>query len=161
MRTPSPQRPICRARSKWMLRNVAQFSKLNMATQKITLYDSKRDILVETYVSPADAERATTDIVFATELLRRAVNQDSQPSTSTDADCMSYDLNSDDINASFIDEEALDTEATVDVNSETQESEVSLYRWSPPCVLLLLETYRSMEETFIVAKSPKKKCGRK
>lgn len=32
-----------------------------MATTKIVLYDSDRDIAVEAYVSAADAERAKTD----------------------------------------------------------------------------------------------------
>lgn len=38
---------------------------------------------------------------------------------------------------------------------------VSLYRWSPPCVLLLLETFRSMEETLNSGKLSQKKVWAK
>ncbi|KAK9876099.1 hypothetical protein WA026_011210 [Henosepilachna vigintioctopunctata] len=39
----------------------------------------------------------------------------------------------------------------------THESEASLYRWSLPCVLLLLETYRGMEKDFSNRKFSQKK----
>ncbi|CAH2088166.1 unnamed protein product [Euphydryas editha] len=83
-----------------------------MATVKLTLLNTERNILVDVDVSAADAQRAST-------------------------------------------------EDTAYPNSETQESEASLYRWSTPCVLLLLESYRSMIKDFNSGKiSQKKSLGK-
>ncbi|XP_030757313.1 uncharacterized protein LOC115883137 [Sitophilus oryzae] len=125
--------------------------------RKITLYDSERSVLVEAYVSPEDAERAATDIVFATQLLKSIENE--EPSTTINTD-MNDDCNNYDPNDNFIGEETLNETGETQIQLiETQENEASLYRWSPPCVLLLLETYRSMEGTLKSGKLPQKKYG--
>ncbi|XP_048515807.1 uncharacterized protein LOC125502119 isoform X3 [Athalia rosae] len=137
-----------------------------MATVKLTLFNAERDILVDVDVSAADAQRASTDTLFATQLLNKALNE--QPQTSTSADLADENVQfSDDGTDNFIDEEFLNTEDTAYPNSETQESEAfvyisaSLYRWSTPCVLLLLESYRSMENDFNSGKISQKKVWEK
>ncbi|KAH0557658.1 hypothetical protein KQX54_009807 [Cotesia glomerata] len=131
-----------------------------MATLKLTLFNAERDILVDVDVSAADAQRASTDTLFATQLLNKVLNE--QPQTSTSADLADENVQfSDDGTDNFIDEEFLNTEDTAYSNSETQESEASLYRWSTPCVLLLLESYRSMENDFNSGKISQKKVWEK
>ncbi|KAG5863391.1 hypothetical protein JTB14_013562, partial [Gonioctena quinquepunctata] len=94
---------------------------------------------------------------FATELSTKALNQQSGPSTSANVDNDNLSLSNDAFNNNSSNEEYLDTEDTGDLNSETHESEASSYRWSPPCVLLLLETYRAMEKDFSSGKFSQKK----
>ncbi|XP_074099952.1 uncharacterized protein LOC141528025 [Cotesia typhae] len=132
-----------------------------MATVKLTLFNAERDILVDVDVSAADAQRASTDTLFATQLLNKALNE--QPQTLTSADLADENVQfSDDGTDNFIDEEFLNTEDTAYPNSETQESEgASLYRWSTPCVLLLLESYRSMKNDFNSGKISQKKVWEK
>ncbi|KAK0167762.1 hypothetical protein PV327_001626 [Microctonus hyperodae] len=94
---------------------------------------------------------------FATQLLRSATeqNQEQESQASTSTTHVEHDENTSII---LIDEESFE-EAT----TETQEFEgnaegrVSLYRWTPPCVLLLLETYRSMEGILNKGKISQKK----
>ncbi|CAH2084224.1 unnamed protein product [Euphydryas editha] len=135
-----------------------------MATVKLTLFNAERNILVDVDVSAADAQRASTDTVFATQLLNNALNEQPQTSTSLPIVPDFADENvqfSDDGTDNCIDEEVLNTEDTAYPNSETQESEASLYRWSTPCVLLLLESYRSMEKDFNSGKITQKKVWEK
>lgn len=95
------------------------------------------------------------DIVFATQLLKSIENE--EPSTTINTD-MNDDCNNYDPNDNFIGEETLNETGETQIQLiETQENEASLYRWSPPCVLLLLETYRSMEGTLKSGKLPQKK----
>ncbi|KAJ8932325.1 hypothetical protein NQ318_020654 [Aromia moschata] len=148
-----------------------------MATEKITLYDSERDMYFggnlmflqqmlnvrpqfifnsHLYIFPY----LSLIHIFVTELLKRVISQEPQSSTSTNVDYENYDCDNDGTNEDFINEED-----TGDLNSETHEREVilffmfsmRLYRWSPPCVLLLLETYRSMEGTLNSGKLSQKK----
>ncbi|KAH0552567.1 hypothetical protein KQX54_012753 [Cotesia glomerata] len=102
-----------------------------MATRKITLYDSEREIVVEAIVSEAEAARAE------------------RASASVEVDQESSELYDEETSESFIGEERLDSDNPTDLNSETPEfeGETSVYRWNSPCVLLLLELYRSMEGT--------------
>ncbi|XP_043489893.1 uncharacterized protein LOC122516283 [Polistes fuscatus] len=131
-----------------------------MATVKLTLYNAERDILVDVNVSAADAQRASTDTVFATQLLNKCLNEQLQTSTSADLADNNVQL-TDESTDTFIDEEFLSTGDTAYSNFETQDSEASLYRWSTPCVLLLLESYRSMEKDFNSGKIFQKKIWEK
>ncbi|XP_043495367.1 uncharacterized protein LOC122519756 [Polistes fuscatus] len=131
-----------------------------MATVKLTLYNAERDILVDVNVSAADAQRASTDTVFATQLLNKCLNEQLQTSTSADLADNNVQL-TDESTDTFIDEEFLSTGDTAYSNFETQDSEASLYRWSTPCVLLLLESYRSMEKDFNSGKISQKKIWEK
>ncbi|XP_047520457.1 uncharacterized protein LOC125059859 [Pieris napi] len=121
-----------------------------MATRKITLFDSEREIVVDIIVSEAEAARAERDVFFATELLRKA-----EASASVQVDQEFIEETSE----SFI-EERLDSD---NLNSETPqfEGETSVYRWNSPCVLLLLELYRSMEGTLNSGKISQKQVWNK
>ncbi|XP_044576230.1 uncharacterized protein LOC123259660 [Cotesia glomerata] len=152
--------------------NSAQFLKLflkydiqslKMATRKITLYDSEREIVVEAIVSEAEAARAERDVFFATELLRKIINQNSEASASVEVDQESSELYDEETSESFIGEERLDSDNLTDLNSETPEfeGETSVYRWNSLCVLLLLELYRSMEETLNSGKISQKQVWNK
>ncbi|KAH0568000.1 hypothetical protein KQX54_017238 [Cotesia glomerata] len=46
-----------------------------MATVKLTLFNAERDILVDVDVSAADAQRASTDTLFATQLLNKIMEE--------------------------------------------------------------------------------------
>ncbi|CAG9815532.1 unnamed protein product [Phaedon cochleariae] len=130
-----------------------------MATETITLYDSEKDLLLDVKVSPEDARRAERDISFATELLKTALQQQSSES------CISEDSSMVDVShhGSMIEDQ--DGEHIADTTdpdeSLTEATEVSLYRWSPPCVMLLLETYRNMENTFNKGKLSHKRLWKK
>ncbi|XP_044577100.1 uncharacterized protein LOC123260170 [Cotesia glomerata] len=152
--------------------NSAQFLKLflkydiqslKMATRKITLYDSEREIVVEAIVSEAEAARAERDVFFATELLRKIINQNSEASASVEVDQESSELYDEETSESFIGEERLDSDNPTDLNSETPEfeGETSVYRWNSPCVLLILELYRSMERTLNSGKISQKQVWNK
>ncbi|XP_044593012.1 uncharacterized protein LOC123270912 [Cotesia glomerata] len=152
--------------------NSAQFLKLflkydiqslKMATRKITLYDSEREIVVEAIVSEAEAARAERDVFFATKLLRKIINQNSEASASVEVDQESSELYDEETSESFIGEERLDSDNLTDLNSETPEfeGETSVYRWNSLCVLLLLELYRSMEETLNSGKISQKQVWNK
>ncbi|KAK9874405.1 hypothetical protein WA026_002752 [Henosepilachna vigintioctopunctata] len=82
-----------------------------MATTKISFYCAENETLVDLEVSPADAERALKDSVFANKLISEKLNQQS-PSTSVTVD---NDL-------SFVNETCLDIGDTGDLNSETHDS---------------------------------------
>ncbi|KAJ0175615.1 hypothetical protein K1T71_008774 [Dendrolimus kikuchii] len=122
-----------------------------MANEKISFFDSEKDILIEAYISPAEAQRAVTDIAFAAELYERVIIQNSESSSFNN-------VNENNVNTETFDIE--ESNNTGDLNFESQEGEGSLYRWSPLCVLLLLESYKSMEDTLNSGKSPKKNCGK-
>ncbi|KAK0165751.1 hypothetical protein PV328_004246 [Microctonus aethiopoides] len=133
----------------WSLRNWRRFRKsrrLKMATEKVTLYDLERDIVVHTFVSPADAQRISTDLGFATELLQKLTNQEASLSIPTDDshENVGPDTNSES-NEKLNSNEVFEIEDSANVNSDVQESEGCLYRWTSPCVMLFLETYKSME----------------
>ncbi|XP_026462695.1 uncharacterized protein LOC113371443 [Ctenocephalides felis] len=135
-----------------------------MATEKIILYDADRDIAVEANVSPAEAKRARADQYFATELLRTLVNQDPHKASTSTSHVEHEDAEF--YNEEFLesnDEEVLGSEDAGELNSETQESEggASSYRWSSPAVLLLLETYRSMEQILNSGKMSHKQVWKK
>ncbi|KAK0077526.1 hypothetical protein PV325_003785 [Microctonus aethiopoides] len=117
-----------------------------MATEKVTLYDLERDIVVHTFVSPADAQRISTDLGFATELLQKLTNQEASLSIPTDDshENVGPDTNSES-NEKLNSNEVFEIEDSANVNSDVQESEGCLYRWTSPCVMLFLETYKSME----------------
>ncbi|XP_046586721.1 uncharacterized protein [Neodiprion pinetum] len=100
------------------------------------------------------------DAEFATRLLNKALNEQPQASTSVDLTDENLQFSEADTDQ-FIDQEFLTTEDTVYSNSETQESEASLYRWSTPCVLLLLESYRALEKDFYSGKISQKKIWEK
>ncbi|KAG5869067.1 hypothetical protein JTB14_028774 [Gonioctena quinquepunctata] len=123
-----------------------------MATETITLYDSQQDLLLEVNVSPEDARRAEKDIAFATELLNTALQQQSKS-------CVSEDVEEEQDGGNTADGE--NTADTTDPDeflvTGEDSGEVPLYRWSPPCVFLLLETYREMENTFNNGKLSHKK----
>ncbi|XP_068992213.1 uncharacterized protein [Neodiprion pinetum] len=131
-----------------------------MATVTLTLYNAEKDILVDVDVSAADAQRASTDAEFATRFLNKALNEQPQASTSVDLTDENLQFSEADTDQ-FINQEFLTTEDTVYSNSETQESEASLYRWSTPCVLLLLESYRALEKDFYSGKISQKKIWEK
>ncbi|KAK0167721.1 hypothetical protein PV327_001593 [Microctonus hyperodae] len=91
-----------------------------MAATKIVLYDSEKDIAVEAYVSGDEAERAKTDIFFATQLLRSVMEQEQEQEPPASTSITTHVEHDENTAISPIDEEPLDEETT-----ETQESEDS------------------------------------
>ncbi|CAH1106799.1 unnamed protein product [Psylliodes chrysocephalus] len=87
------------------------------------------------------------DLYFASELLRRTINQNPH-AASTSTAYVQYDDDEETPESFCEDEIPISNEDTGETNCETEESEggVSSYRWTSPAVLLLLESYRSMEE---------------
>ncbi|KAK0160277.1 hypothetical protein PV328_007705 [Microctonus aethiopoides] len=131
-----------------------------MAATKILLEDLEKNIVVEVWVSAADAERAKTDHVlclfvdmfFATKLLQSFMEQEQEQEAST------YHVeHGEDPLFTPIDEETTEIQEF----EGNAEGGVSLYRWTSPCVLLLLETYRSMEGILQKGKMPQKKVWSK
>ncbi|KAK0083941.1 hypothetical protein PV326_006466 [Microctonus aethiopoides] len=99
-----------------------------MATEKVTLYDLERDIVVHTFVSPADAQRISTDLGFATELLQKLTNQEASLSIPTDDshENVGPDTNSES-NEKLNSNEVFEIEDSANVNSDVQESEDGLH----------------------------------
>ncbi|KAK0179383.1 hypothetical protein PV327_005141 [Microctonus hyperodae] len=94
-----------------------------MATQKILLHDYERDIDIEAYLFSIDAQRAATDINFATDSLQNITDQDVPLSTSTNK----VDSSNDDTKENFSCNEVFNTKDPADINFEAQESESSSY----------------------------------
>ncbi|KAJ0180534.1 hypothetical protein K1T71_003938 [Dendrolimus kikuchii] len=83
-----------------------------MANEKISFFDSEKDILIEAYVSPGEAQRAVTDIAFAAELYERVITQNSESSSFNN------------VNENNVNTETLDIEKsnnTGDLTFESQE----------------------------------------
>ncbi|KAK0080660.1 hypothetical protein PV325_013569 [Microctonus aethiopoides] len=122
-----------------------------MAATKILLYDSEKDIAVEAYVPVAGAERAKTDIFSATQLLRSVMEQKQEPQASTST--LYHVKRDEDITFTPVDKETTEIQES-EGNAEDVDSS---NMWTSPCVLLLLETYRSLEGILKKGKMSRKK----
>ncbi|KAF5283212.1 hypothetical protein FQR65_LT14041 [Abscondita terminalis] len=103
-----------------------------MDWEEITLYDENTNRIMEIKLSKVDADRAKTDIVFATTIMNAALRDEQveQVDTATDENGELPDKS---------DNEACNTISTVDTIGE------GIYRWTTPCIELLLHSYRDLE----------------
>ncbi|CAH1170822.1 unnamed protein product [Phaedon cochleariae] len=120
--------------------------------EKISLYDPETDTSVEVLLSKEDATRVQTDMEFATLLMNSALQEQRAVSTVSVAEQNMETQNAEPDEP----DEQKKCIATNEVESEADKG--SLYRWSAPCILLLLETYRDMEDKFSNGKYSQKKC---
>ncbi|KAI4455491.1 heat shock 70 kda protein 14 [Holotrichia oblita] len=139
-----------------------------MENATISLLDVENNEVYDVTVSQEDANRASTDVVFATTLLNAAkreqkitfnctidevqdsLNKDDNTLNVTGIHIQDQVLNNDD-NASRINENTTG-------NGSTEEDSESIYRWSHTYVILLLRTYQEQQHKFENGKMSHKKC---
>lgn len=107
--------------------------------------------MIELYLSAEDAIRATKDMVFATSLMNAALQE--QQSLQADDPLLPSAVASD----QQVEQEEVSQTTEESVGNSDPDDGGSFYRWTTPCVLLLLQTYKEIEEKFTNGKQSQKK----
>ncbi|XP_036146674.1 uncharacterized protein LOC114254116 [Monomorium pharaonis] len=135
----------------WMLRALRTISEtlcqvltIKFDMEKVSLYDSEKDIAVDVNLSPEDFLRAQQDMTFATSLLNAALKEKAL----TEKKESSIKLVPIQQSTSTVVQESAQTETHI---------QNSTYRWSTTAMPLLLETYKTFQDKFSSGKYSHKK----